>query len=349
MVVKNPATIPSASVVIPTLNEELTIFGKLQDIDESAGEARIDAIFVVDSSPDYVTLREVDRYVNRRSSALPPIVKVKDSVRNGKGTALRSMISLVTSDVVIVTDADSRCPPKTVRLLLDAFRNPRVGLACAELNIESFGHPLTEEFTQWYRDFYSKLRMAESLAGVAFITNGQAYAFRREFAPYMPEAAEDSGLALRVMLEGWLTIHVPGAKVVERIPRVSSDRRAQRLRRATNIVDVLASAFSATLDSKTSYAARASIIGNGVLYVYTPLMITLALVLSGVLVVFYPLLLVAALFAAAVFLLDRRRQIPGFIYFCLLGTAAILQWLGGERFVRWEVAKRDPEVRGEIP
>jgi len=94
-------TLPSVSLVIPTLNEEANIGWVLQRV-----PAWVEEVIVVDGGSRDRTV-EVAR-------ALRPDVVVVTELRKGKGVALRTGFAAATREVIVMIDADGSMDPAEI-------------------------------------------------------------------------------------------------------------------------------------------------------------------------------------------------------------------------------------------
>lgn len=94
-------TLPSVSVVIPTLNEEANIGWVLQRM-----PAWVDEVIIVDGGSK-------DRTVEVARAMRPDVVVVTD-LRKGKGIALRTGFAAATCEVIVMIDADGSMDPDEI-------------------------------------------------------------------------------------------------------------------------------------------------------------------------------------------------------------------------------------------
>jgi hypothetical protein len=100
-------TLPSVSVVIPTLNEEANIGWVLQRM-----PAWVDEVIIVDGGSK-------DRTVEVARAMRPDVVVVTD-LRKGKGVALRTGFATATREVIVMIDADGSMDPAEIEAFVRA-------------------------------------------------------------------------------------------------------------------------------------------------------------------------------------------------------------------------------------
>jgi glycosyltransferase involved in cell wall biosynthesis len=98
------------SIILPAHNEELQICNSVRKLDAALTAAfpDIEIIVVDDGSAD----RTADLISNMRTTA--DLVVIRNAVRCGKGSAIRSGLSVATGNVVAYTDADLPISPASI-------------------------------------------------------------------------------------------------------------------------------------------------------------------------------------------------------------------------------------------
>lgn len=117
------------SVIIPVYKEEATL-------EEIVGRVRAtrlayEVIVVDDGSPDNShSILKCLQY-----TGYPPLKILKHERNQGKGAAIRTGLSAVTGDLVLVQDADLEYDPADYPLLLAPFDNPAVAVVYGSRNL----------------------------------------------------------------------------------------------------------------------------------------------------------------------------------------------------------------------
>lgn len=108
------------SVIIPVYNEENTLEAIVARV-RATGLAH-EIVVVDDGSSDgsWTILEQI------QNSGEPRLEILRHSRNLGKGTAVRSALTVVTGDVVLIQDADLEYDPADYRLLLRPFEDPTV-------------------------------------------------------------------------------------------------------------------------------------------------------------------------------------------------------------------------------
>ena len=111
------------SVIIPVYNEESTIYEVLEKVLNVTLKAGIEKEVVVvnDASTD-TSAKEIQRFV---ADFPETIVSVKHDQNAGKGAGIRTGLSHVTGDYVIIQDADLELDPEEYNILMEPVLDKR--------------------------------------------------------------------------------------------------------------------------------------------------------------------------------------------------------------------------------
>jgi biofilm PGA synthesis N-glycosyltransferase PgaC len=112
---------PTATVIIPTYNEETVIAKKLEDILSQDYPKEKLQVIVVDSGSTDKTREIVSNYSGRG------IELAEQSERQGKGAAIQHGLNFAKNEIIVVTDANSYFESGTLKYLLRNFSDPQVG------------------------------------------------------------------------------------------------------------------------------------------------------------------------------------------------------------------------------
>jgi cellulose synthase/poly-beta-1,6-N-acetylglucosamine synthase-like glycosyltransferase len=142
---------PSVSVVVPARNEETNIEAcvmSLLGIDYPADKLQI--IIVNDRSSDKT--EAVLSSVKERFGRLHIVHIRHDGEKNlqGKAGALDVGIRHATGDIVVLTDADCRVPSGWVRSHVRQYKDPTLGLVCANTLVSGTTFFARVQAVEWY-------------------------------------------------------------------------------------------------------------------------------------------------------------------------------------------------------
>jgi cellulose synthase/poly-beta-1,6-N-acetylglucosamine synthase-like glycosyltransferase len=210
---------PTVTVAIVAHDEAAQITDRIGDvIDQDRGGRLIPEILVgSDGSTDRTDELVAD--ISRRE----PRVRLLPLPRGGTTPTQHAMFEAATSDVVLMTDAETRFAPGCVAAIAEAFRDPRVG--CATGRLEWFGEDATATSRNegLYWRYERRVRALESRAGFLTAGTGAILAVRRSsYRAVTATTGMDHLLPLLVLEEGQRVVFVPDA--------VASDRPISGLR-----------------------------------------------------------------------------------------------------------------------
>jgi cellulose synthase/poly-beta-1,6-N-acetylglucosamine synthase-like glycosyltransferase len=212
----DPPAWPSVTILVPAYNEEESIAGTLESLlalDYPAD--RRDIMVMSDASTD-----RTDAIVAGFASRGVRLVRMP--VRRGKTAAENHTLKLVTSEIVVNTDATIRIPAGSLRPLLRVFQDPTIGAASgrdvsvgditAEGNAGEGG----------YVGYEMSVRALETRLGGIIGASGCFYAIRRRLVDTaFPDAlSRDFASPLRARMLDTRTVSVDEALCI--VPRTRS-------------------------------------------------------------------------------------------------------------------------------
>ncbi len=331
---------PRVSVLIAAFNEASVIRRTLENKLESDYPNDLLEIIVVSDDSSDGTDEIVQSFAGRG------VVLIRQSPRQGKTTALNRAREAATGEIVVFSDANSLYERTTIRHLVEAFTDPRVGYVTGKL---LYGNPEggaagggTSLFMR-YEDF---LRRLETRAGSIVGVNGGVDAVRRSlYQPMDADQQPDFVLPLRIVAQGARVVHRPDALAFEDALARSGDEFRMRVRVSLRALWALAD-MKQLLAPRFGRFAFQLLVHKVLRYgLFAPMILALAANLVLVDAPFYRATLAAqALFYAAAgagFTFSRRFSkgpllIP---YYLVLTNAAaavaFLRFLRGRRQVTW--------------
>lgn len=178
--------------------------------------------------PDEPTATVAARYAMETTR-----VRVLQDEGKGKPAALNLALSAAGGDIVVLSDGDVYVGPGSVKALVAAFTDPRVGIVS--------GRPLSVSPRQTMLGYWSHLlvdagahqqRLRRAREGEFLECSGYLYAFRRALVRPIPEdsLAEDGLISHRVWEQGYVTAYAPEALVYVKYPSSYRDWITQKIR-----------------------------------------------------------------------------------------------------------------------
>lgn len=221
------AVAPKVSVVVAAYNEEDVIVQRLENLRESAYPPElVELIVAADGSED----RTVEL-----AQSVPGTIVLHRPERRGKLAAIGHAWEAASGDVLIVTDANNKFAPETLRELTAPFADAEVGVVTGRKTIDDgSGRPLDRAEGLYWR-YESKLKEWETTVGSVPAVAGEILAFRRAAfqVPDKPLLTEDFAQAMLAALKGWRVVYAPRALSMESASATVGDEAIRRARLVT--------------------------------------------------------------------------------------------------------------------
>jgi len=339
--------LPPVTMVVSAHNEAAIIADKVRNflsIDYPAD--RLKLLIGSDGSDD----RTVAVALDAAGPGTRVIVRHFKTQR-GKASVVNDLVALVSSQIVVVSDANTMYAPDAVQKLVRHFVDSRVGGVCGRLELKTTSSDACLEEGLYWR-YENVLKKLESDLGGLVSINGQVMAFRRElFSPLPADSiTDDQYLGMGIMLRGFRVCFGPTAFATEKVGTLDEEKQRRRRISAGNFQTLLRIGLR-LLNPLKGFPAFAYF-SHKVMRWMVPFALGLALVMSGVLwryeyarlllgaqVAFYGVVVVAALFP-----LVRRLPLVRIIHYFGVMNAEILlglvSYVMGRQNVRWRRTTR---------
>ena len=228
----DPSYEPKVTIIVPTYMGARYIASKLDNIyEQDYPKDKIEVIVVDSASPDG-TADRVRKWIKKH-----PQLNVKlivEPERRGKLAAILEALKHVSNDseIIVLTDDDCLWDRDALRNVVKYFADSTVGAITGSIRyIDERG------VENVYRDFYNKVRVAESKWWSTPIHNGPLLTLRKSIIdriglPTFP-GADDSAFASYIAFAGYRAIQVDDAWVYEPI---TEKQHRRMIRRATHLV-----------------------------------------------------------------------------------------------------------------
>ena len=231
------AALPAVTLIVPARNEAARcerLFAALGELEYPPELLRF--LLVSDGSTDD-TGRRFHQFAASRSGV--QVLELAENV--GKARALNAALAVATTELVVVSDADLRPEPSSVRLLAAALADPLVGAASALLRPENgasglvaryaaLDHLVSQRLTSAAKD---RLALDPPTLGAAAFRRGALEAM----GGFRTSGGEDVDAALALARAGWRTRFVPEARVGMMVVATVPDYWRQHIRWARGTFD----------------------------------------------------------------------------------------------------------------
>ncbi len=185
---------PSLSVIIPAYNVENTIAQTIENaLSLEYPSDKMEVIVISDGSTDG-TNEIIRRYNDSRLH-----YKVLEQ-NAGKSSALRAGVSMVSGEIIVLTDADSSIPKDSVKQLIAGFADPEVGAVVGRVIIANKLASGISAGASLHWKYQEALRKYESIAGSTVSAAGVFHALRRQLFPELPDNVPDDQYILLSVL-----------------------------------------------------------------------------------------------------------------------------------------------------
>lgn len=175
--------LPTVSVLIAALNEEEVIGERLENaLACDYPSERCEIVIASDGSTD----RTAD-IVRDFASRHPGRVRLLEyPVRRGKATVLNDSLPKLSSDIIVLSDANTFFDAAALRCLVRWFADGTVGAVCGKLLLVDPRSGRNVDGLYWHYENF--LKRCEGRLGALLGSNGAIYALRRN--EYVPIAAD---------------------------------------------------------------------------------------------------------------------------------------------------------------
>ena len=183
---------PSVTVVIAAYNEEATMADRLANalaLDYPVD--RLDIVVASDGSNDSTA--------DIVAGCCDPRVRlIEFASRRGKSAVLNDVLATLTTDIIVLSDANTRMETNAVRRLVRWFQDPRVGVVVGRLVLNDPATGRNVDGLYWKYETFLKRMEARLNALVG--ANGAIYAIRRSHTVPIPDGALVDDLVLPLLM-----------------------------------------------------------------------------------------------------------------------------------------------------
>lgn len=201
--------LPAVTVVIAAYNEQSCI------------AQRVANILAQDYPADKLTLLVgSDGSIDDTAKILaaiddPRLTACLYSENRGKVSVLNDLMAQVSSDITVLTDANTQFEPDTIRHLVRHFRDNQIGAVCGELRLMDAATGNNRDGVYWR--YERVLKFHESRLDALLGANGANYAIRTQLYRPLPTntVVDDFKIAMDIVSAGYQLKYDPQAVAVE--------------------------------------------------------------------------------------------------------------------------------------
>ena len=202
--------LPHVTFLICAYNEQDVVAGKMENtLQLDYPKDKLHILWVTDGSTDDT---------NRRLQTYPDVEVVYSPERRGKTAALNHGISLIKTELTVMTDANTMVNREAIREMVRCFQDPQVGCVAGEKRVMARhdGQAAAEGEGLYWR-YESTLKRLDSELYSTMGAAGELNAIRTPLYRPMPENAllDDFVMSMRMVDEGYRIAYAPNAYAME--------------------------------------------------------------------------------------------------------------------------------------
>lgn len=205
---KDTGISPFISFVLIAANEQQRIQQRVLNLLAAQYPAdRLEIVIVSDGSTD-----ATNQIIADLSQSDSRIKLVALPERKGKANGLNQGVSAARGEIIVFADARQEFPAETVALLVNAFKNPKLGAISGRL-LMGGGESAVGQGVRSYWSLESRLREAEAVIDSCVGCTGAVYAIRRSLYKPIPEDTllDDVVIPMQIAVQGYRVGYEPKA------------------------------------------------------------------------------------------------------------------------------------------
>ena len=202
--------LPDVAFMVCAYNEQDVVEMKMQNIHElNYPKDKLHVVWVTDGSSDNT---------NEYLKAYPEVEVIYSPERRGKTAALNHGLSMVTSDITVMTDANTMVNREAIREIVRCMQDPKVACVAGEKRVMSRHEgEIAAEGEGLYWKYESALKRLDSELYSAMGAAGELNAIRTHLYERMPETAllDDFIMSMRMVEQGYKIAYTSEAYAME--------------------------------------------------------------------------------------------------------------------------------------
>ena len=202
--------LPDVAFMVCAYNEQDVVEMKMQNIHElDYPKDKLHVVWVTDGSSDNT---------NEYLKAYPEVEVIYSPERRGKTAALNHGLSMVTSDITVMTDANTMVNREAIREIVRCMQDPKVACVAGEKRVMSRHEgEIAAEGEGLYWKYESALKRLDSELYSAMGAAGELNAIRTHLYERMSETAllDDFVMSMKMVEQGYKIAYTSEAYAME--------------------------------------------------------------------------------------------------------------------------------------
>ena len=202
--------LPDVAFMVCAYNEQDVVEMKMQNIHKlDYPKDKLHVVWVTDGSSDNT---------NEYLKAYPEVEVIYSPERRGKTAALNHGLSMVTSDITVMTDANTMVNREAIREIVRCMQDPKVACVAGEKRVMSRHEgEIAAEGEGLYWKYESALKRLDSELYSAMGAAGELNAIRTHLYEKMSETAllDDFVMSMRMVEQGYKIAYTSEAYAME--------------------------------------------------------------------------------------------------------------------------------------
>ena len=328
---------PKIAILVPVHNEESIIESKLENIKKVQYPKEKIEVIVADDASEDKTVEKVESFMKNNSDLKLKIVRQNPHV--GKSVALNKALDFCTSEIIVVSDADTYWPSNILLKALPYLLDPKVGAITGRGINQNTSQSWVTKGEDVYLRLTSLLRLGESKFYSTIRFEGGFCAYKRStFNKFDCETgSDDSGTALEVVQNGFRAIMIPEATFYTYFPTSIREKFRIKVRRANQLIGLWTKCLKLMVKGELRLPKRIAI-PELMLFIFDPL-IFLALIITTLITLilfpfsFFSIIIALILCSLMVFAWKVLIEVSlnNFVLFY-----ALITFLLGRRYIAWK-------------
>jgi len=233
---------PTVTVMIVAHNEESVIYDKLLNaVDLDYPRHKLEILVSSDNSTDR-TNDIVKKFIESHPDYKIRLYEAQE--RKGKTNAQNEAAKTVTSEILVMTDANAMLDSKAIKEIVASFYSDDVAYVTGRLCYINANKSTTSASESLYWQWDLKMREVESKLYSVTAGNGAIYACRtKDYYDFDPIRCHDSAMPIHYVLQGKRAIYNKEAVAYEKAGENVKDEFSRKIRMSRNILNYWTSYF----------------------------------------------------------------------------------------------------------